>query len=161
MQDHLITGIQAIEAILAPALGISATALLLLSLQNRYSSIINRIRLLNEERRRYSHKLVEKSSLDYDENVRHISVLNQIQKMLERCRDVRNAILFIQGSILLFVFTSVLIAFDLFVKWTWLPYLPMLVFVSGMVLVLIGILFSARDVFNSYRITEIEVKADE
>ena len=161
MQDHLITGIQAIEAILAPALGISATALLLLSLQNRYSSIINRIRLLNEERRRYSHKLVEKSSLDYDENVRHISVLNQIQKMLERCRDVRNAILCIQGSILLFVFTSVLIAFNLFVSWSWLPYLPMLVFVSGMVMVLAGVLFSARDVLNSYRITEIEVKADE
>ena len=161
MQDHLITGIQAIEAILAPALGISATALLLLSLQNRYSLIINRIRLLNEERRRYSHKLVEKSSLDYDENVRHISVLNQIQKMLERCRDVRNAILCIQGSILLFVFTSVLIAFNLFVSWSWLPYLPMLVFVSGMVMVLAGVLFSARDVLNSYRITEIEVKADE
>lgn len=161
MQDHLITGIQAIEAILAPALGISATALLLLSLQNRYSSIINRIRLLNEERRRYQHKLVEKNELEYDENLRHINVLNQLQKMLGRCKDVRNAILFIQGSILLFVFTSVLIAFDLFVKWTWLPYLPMLVFVSGMVMVLVGILFSARDVFNSYRITEIEVKADE
>ena len=161
MEENLITGIQAIEAILAPALGISATALLLLSLQNRYSLIINRIRLLNEERRRFSHKLVEKSSLDYDENVRHISVLNQIQKMLERCRDVRNAILCIQGSILLFVFTSVLIAFNLFVSWSWLPYLPMLVFVSGMVMVLAGVLFSARDVLNSYRITEIEVKADE
>ncbi len=161
MQDHLITGIQAIEAILAPALGISATALLLLSLQNRYSLIINRIRLLNEERRRYSHKLVEKSSLDYDENVRHISVLNQIQKMLERCRDVRNAILCIQGSILLFVITSVLIAINLFVSSAWFKYLPVLIFAAGMLMVLIGILFSARDVLNSYRITEIEVKADE
>jgi hypothetical protein len=161
MQENLITGIQAIEAILAPALGISATALLLLSLQNRYSLIINRIRLLNEERRRYSHKLVEKSSLDYDENVRHISVLNQIQKMLERCRDVRNAILCIQGSILLFVITSVLIAINLFVSSAWFKYLPVLIFVTGMVMVLVGILFSARDVLNSYRITEIEVKADE
>ena len=161
MEENLITGIQAIEAILAPALGISATALLLLSLQNRYSLIINRIRLLNEERRRYSHKLVEKSSLDYDENVRHISVLNQIQKMLERCREVRNAILCIQGSILLFVITSVLIAFNLFVSSAWFRYLPVLVFVTGMVMVLAGILFSARDVLNSYRITEIEVKADE
>jgi uncharacterized membrane protein YdcZ (DUF606 family) len=161
MEENLITGIQAIEAILAPALGISATALLLLSLQNRYSLIINRIRLLNEERRRYSHKLVEKSSLDYDENVRHISVLNQIQKMLERCRDVRNAILFIQGSILLFVLTSVFIALNLFISTSWINYLPLLTFVTGMVMVLGGILFSARDVLNSYRITEIEVKADE
>ena len=161
MEDTLITGVEAIQAILAPALGISATALLLLSLQNRYSLIINRIRLLNEERRRYSLKLVEKSELGYNENIRYISVMNQIQKMLARCRDVRNSILFIQGSILLFVLTSVFIAVNLFVSSKFLRHLPLLLFAAGMLLVLAGVLFSARDVLNSYRITEIEVKADE
>jgi len=161
MEDTLITGVEAIQAILAPALGISATGLLLLSLQNRYSLIINRIRLLNEERRRYSLKLVEKSELGYNENIRYISVMNQIQKMLERCRDVRNSILFIQGSILLFVLTSVFIAVNLFVSSKFLRSLPLLLFAAGMLLVLAGVIFSAKDVLNSYRITEIEVKADE
>ena len=161
MEETLTGGIQAIQAILAPALGISATALLLLSLQNRYSLIINRIRLLNEERREFSLKLVEKNELGYNENIRHISVLNQIQKMLERCREVRNAIILIQISILLFVATSVFIALSLFVHSTLLGYLPLLSFVTGMIFVLAGVTFSARDVLNSYKVTEIEVKADE
>lgn len=161
MQESLEGGIQAIQAILAPALGISATALLLLSLQNRYSLIINRIRLLNEERRELSGKLVEKNELGYAENIRHISVVNQIQKMLDRCREVRNAIILIQISILLFVVTSVLIALNLFVHISLLGYLPLLSFVTGMIFVLAGVTFSSRDVLNSYKVTELEVKADE
>jgi hypothetical protein len=48
MQHAPATAIEAIQAILAPALGISAVGLLLLGLYNRYSNIINRIRSLNE-----------------------------------------------------------------------------------------------------------------
>jgi hypothetical protein len=161
MQEPLTSGIQAIQAILAPALGISATALLLLSLQNRYSLVINRIRLLNEERRDLSVKLVEKNELSYSDNIRHISVVNQLQKMLERCREVRNAIILIQISILLFVATSVFIAINLFIKSIFLGYLPLLLFVIGMIFVLAGVTFSSRDVLNSYKVAEIEVKADE
>lgn len=156
--DTIVTGIQ---AILAPALGISATALLLLGLQNRYSSIINRIRLLNEEKREYSQRFVKKSDMDYSENMRHLSVLSQIEKLFERCRDVRNSILYIQGSILLFVLTSVSIALNLFISEIFLRNLPLILFSLGMLMVLAGIIYSAKDVLNSYRITEIEVKADE
>jgi hypothetical protein len=73
MGDTLISGITAIQAILAPALGISATALLMLSISNRFSLTINRIRLLNEERRRYTIKLADKSDLSYAENIRFSS----------------------------------------------------------------------------------------
>lgn len=156
--DTIVTGIQ---AILAPALGISATALLLLGLQNRYSSIINRIRLLNEEKREYSQRVVEKSDMDYSENMRRLSVLSQIEKLFDRCRDVRNSILYIQGSILLFVLTSVSIALNLFFSDILLRDLPLILFSLGMLLVLAGVIYSAKDVVNSYRITEIEVKADE
>lgn len=156
--DTIVTGIQ---AILAPALGISATALLLLGLQNRYSSIINRIRLLNEEKREYSQSVVEKSDMDYSENMRRLSVLSQIEKLFDRCRDVRNSILYIQGSILLFVLTSVSIALNLFFSDILLRDLPLILFSLGMLLVLAGVIYSAKDVVNSYRITEIEVKADE
>jgi len=161
MEDSLITGIQAIQAILAPALGISATALLLLGLQNRYSLIINRMRLLNEERRRYSSKLAQKTDLEYSENIRHMSVLSQIHKMMVRCKEVRNAILLIQGSILLFVLTSVFIALNLFISTPLVRSLPLFSFVAGMILVLAGVIFSARDVYSSYRIAEIEVNADD
>jgi uncharacterized membrane protein YdcZ (DUF606 family) len=161
MENSIITGIQAIQAILAPALGISATALLLLSLQNRYSLIINRIRLLNEERRRYSGKIAQKTELEYAEKIRHMSVLSQIEKMLGRCKELRNAILLIQGSILLFVLTSVFIALNLFISSELVRSLPLFSFVAGMLFVLAGVIFSARDVYSSYKIAEIEVKADE
>jgi uncharacterized membrane protein YdcZ (DUF606 family) len=161
MEDSLLTGIQAIQAILAPALGISATALLLLGMQNRYSLIINRIRLLNEERRRYSTKIAQKTELEYGERIRYLSVLSQIQKMLSRCKEVRSAILLIQGSILLFVLASVFISLNLFISSPLVRSLPLISFVIGMLFMLAGVIFSARDVYNSYKVAEIEVKADE
>jgi len=47
----LDTFLKAIQLMLAPAVMISACGLLLLGINNKHSSITNRIRLLNEERR--------------------------------------------------------------------------------------------------------------
>jgi uncharacterized membrane protein YdcZ (DUF606 family) len=160
MNDTITTGIQAIQAILAPALGISATALLLLSMQNRYSLIINRIRLLNEERRTYFLKIANNEEPGHYEQMRYSSISNQIQKLFQRCKELRNAILFVQGSILLFVITSILIAVNIFYSSEFLRALPMIIFSVGMIFVLIGVIYSATDVYNSYKITEIEVKGD-
>jgi hypothetical protein len=161
MTDSIITGIEAIQAILAPALGISATALLLLSLQNRYSGVIASIRLLNDERRTYTTKIADKLELDFYEKMRNMSVRNQIEMLFGRCRDVRNSILYIQGSILLFVLTSVSIAANLFVSTGFTKSLPLIIFVLGMISVLIGIIYSAKDVVNSYKVARIEVEAEE
>ncbi len=50
-----------IQIMLAPGLMISACGLLLLGMNNKYSLVVNRIRLLNEERRKfiYEKKTVE------------------------------------------------------------------------------------------------------
>jgi len=161
MTDSIITGTEAIQAILAPALGISATALLLLGLQNRYSSVINRIRLLNDEKRLYTIKIAGKIELDFSEKARNISVRNQIEMLFARCRDVRNAIVLIQVSILLFVLTSVVIAVNLFISSGFTKNLPVIIFVIGMLFVLMGIIYSAKDVVNSYKVARIEVEAEE
>jgi steroid 5-alpha reductase family enzyme len=161
MEDTIITGIQAIQAILAPALGISATALLMLSTTNRYSSIISRIRLLNEERRRITGKLATKTELDYGEKIRYSSVIKQIEKILERCKGLRNSILFFQTAILLFVMSSITIAINLFISTNFLRTLPVIIFSVGMILLLIGEIYSAKDIYHSYKVAEIEVKADE
>jgi len=161
MEDSIITGIQAIQAILAPALGISATALLMLSTTNRYSSIINRVRLLNEERRRFASKIASKNELDYGEKIRYSSVTKQIEKILDRCKGLRNAILYFQCSIMLFVISSVTIAINLFVSSSMLRTLPVVIFSLGMMLVLAGVIYSAKDIYNSYKVAQIEIKADE
>ena len=99
------TAIEAIQAILAPALGISAVGLLLLGLYNRYSNIINRIRSLNEEQRRYAKLIADDAELSYTDSTRYMSIRSQGKELLVRSRFVRNAILSLQLAIGLFVLT--------------------------------------------------------
>ncbi len=160
MNESILTGIQAIQAILAPALGISATALLLLNMHNRYSNTINRIRLLNEERRRYHIKVSKNEEPNTYEQFRYSSIESQISMLSDRCKELRNAILYIMSSILLFVITSLLIGVNIFFTSKFLIIAPLVVFSIGMILVLIGIVYSAKDVVNSFKVTQIEVKGE-
>jgi Protein of unknown function (DUF2721) len=160
MNESIFTGIQAIQAILAPALGISATALLLLNMHNRYSNTINRIRLLNEERRRYHIKVSKNEEPGTYEQFRYSSIESQISMLADRCKELRNAILYIMSSILLFVVTSLLIGVNIFFTSKVLIIAPLVVFSVGMILVLIGIVYSAMDVVNSFKVTQIEVKGE-
>jgi len=161
MQETTVTAIQAIQAILAPALGISAVGLLLLGLSNRYSSIINRIRLLNIEKRTFSKLLGEKGDLAYPDNVRFMSILKQTEELLVRSRLARNAILSMQVAVGLFVLTSATIALNLFTSAEIIRAIPLFIFILGMVSVLVGIIFSAIEVYRSYNIVLLEVKGDE
>lgn len=160
-QTITISAIEAIQAILAPALGISAVGLLLLSLNNRYSSIINRIRLLNDERRKFVRQIADGKQLAYPDNARYMSVVSQSERLLERSRFVRNAILSLQTAIGLFVLTSVAIALSLFVDVTLVNVLSLGLFIVGMLAVLAGVVFAAIEVRKSFRIVLIELKAED
>ena len=154
------TAIEAIQAILAPALGISAVGLLLLGLYNRYSNIINRIRSLNEEQRRFMKLLAEDTELSYTDNIRHMSIAGQLKELLVRSRFVRNAILFLQLAIGLFVLTSVIIATNIFLASDLLQKLPVLLFVAGMLSLFLGVVWAALEVYRSYTIVLLETKVD-
>jgi hypothetical protein len=157
----VVSAIQAIQAILAPAVGISAVGLLLLGLNNRYSTIINRIRLLNDERRKFVRFIAEGKELSYHDNARYMSVAHQTDRLLIRSRYVRNAILSLQVAVALFVLTSVAIALDLFVDAVSIRLLPLALFIVGMLSVLVGIAFAALEVQKSFSIVLIELKAEE
>ena len=161
MQETPVTAIQAIQAILAPALGISAVGLLLLSLSNRYSTIINRIRLLNDEKRKFSRHIGDKGDLSYPDNVRFMSIMKQTKELLIRSRYVRNAILSMQTAIGLFVLSSVTIALNLFVNAEIIRTIPLIVFILGMLSVLVGIIFYGMEVYRSFKIILLEVKGEE
>ena len=161
MDASPVSALEAIQAMLAPAVGISAVGLLLLSLSSRYSTIINRIRLLNDEKRRYVRLIEERTELSYAENVRHMSVVNQSRELLIRSRYVRNAILAMQAAIGFFVLTSIAIGLNLFVSTPFLARTPLLIFILGMLAVVIGIIHAAIEVRRSYRIVLLEVKAEE
>jgi hypothetical protein len=154
------TAIEAIQAILAPALGISAVGLLLLGLYNRYSNIINRIRSLNEERRRYVKLIADDTELSYTDNIRYININSQSKELLIRSRLVRNAILFLMLAVGLFVLTSVTIAAGLLFDADSVKGFPLISFVLGMLSVLTGVVWAALEVHRSYKIVLLEANID-
>lgn len=160
MNNTIITGIEAIQSMLAPALGISATAMLLLSMHNRFSIIINRLRLLNEEKRRYHAKIADNAETGAYESLRYSSISSQLKILTKRCRVLRNAILAMMAAIMLFVMASLIIGLNIFVSTEVLKNTPLVLFSLGMLFVLTGIVYSANDVISSYRLTEVEVIGD-
>ena len=152
--------VMTIQSILAPALGISAMGLLLLGLTNRYSSMVNRIRLLTAEKRKYLNTIIEKGELEYTENIRLASIIKQIGDLLYRSKLSRNAILCLQTSIILFVLTSVTIGINAFFQNNPVEMFALILFLAGMIFVLVGILYSAWEIHNSFKIAELEVKVE-
>lgn len=161
MQPTTINAIQAIQAMLTPAVGISAVALIMLGLSNRFSSLFNRIRLHNAELRKFAQQLAGKGELSYTENSRYMSVLKQNKELLARCRLIRNSILLMQVAIGFFILASIAIGFNLFYGEDVFKVVPFLIFILGMFCVLAGIAYAAVDVYRSYKVIEIEVKAEE
>lgn len=159
--DQSFTAIQAIQAILAPALGISAVGLLLLGLNNRYSLIISRIRQMNDEKRRFTQRLVEKTELSYMENSRFMSIRQQSEELFARSKIVRNAILSLQTSIGLFVLSSVAIGLSMIIEAELFRLVPLFLFILGMIVVFVGIVYAALDVYRAYHIVLLEMRAEE
>ncbi len=159
--ETTITAIQAIQAILAPALGISAVGLLLLGLNNRYSLIISRIRQMNDEKRRFKQRLLEKTELSYMENSRFMSIRQQSEELFARSKIVRNAILSLQTSIGLFVLSSVAIGLSMVIEAEVFRLVPLFLFILGMIVVFIGIVYAALDVYRAYHIVLLEMRAEE
>lgn len=161
MELTTVSAIQAIQAILAPALGISAVGLLLLGLNNRYSLIISRIRQLNDEKRRFHQRMVEKNELSFPESSRFMSIRQQSEELFMRSKLVRNAILSMQTAIGLFVLSSVTIGTSLFLATDVIQRAALIMFMFGMISVFVGIVFAASEVFRAYRVVLLEMRAEE
>ncbi len=161
MDNVSITAIQAIQAILAPAVGISAVGLLLLGLSNRYSAIIARIRLLNDERRRFTRQIADQQELGYADRARFMSIRQQTEELLYRSRTVRNAILAMQAAIALFVLTSFGIGMSIVFGKSYYGTVPLVLFLVGMLSVFVGISYAGLDVLRSFRVVLLEAKAEE
>ena len=87
------TLIKIIQLMLAPAVMINACGLLLLGINNKYSAMMSRIRVLNEEKRRYMGKIKDSKEIDYFETTRFQSIAKQIKVLQNRLKLIRNSIL--------------------------------------------------------------------
>src|ERR1035437_4500105 len=102
-----VTIVEIIQLMLAPGIMISACGLLILGINNKYSLVVNRIRLLNEERRKILAKLGDKA-FNLEENVRLESISKQLTALRYRVKLVRNTVLCYTIAVALFVITSLL-----------------------------------------------------
>jgi hypothetical protein len=66
----------------------------------------------------------------------------------------------IQSAIILFVLTSVIIGVNIFFSNYFVETLALMLFLTGMLFVLVGILFASWEIYNSYKIAVLEVKVE-
>ncbi len=149
-----------IQAMLAPGIMISACGLLLLGMNNKYSLVVNRIRVLNEEKRRFF-GIASDKMLHYEEEIRIKSLATQLDLLRFRARLVRNAVVFYCLAVGLFVVTSLIIGLAFAFKLEYLETTVIFCFSLGMLQVLIGVIFAGYEALRGYQIINYELKVDE
>jgi 4-amino-4-deoxy-L-arabinose transferase-like glycosyltransferase len=153
-----LTVIQIIQLILAPAVMINACGLLLLATSNKYSNVLNRIRLLNEEKRKLFKKAGEKN---FEEALRLESLSRQIAHLMHRAELVRNSVMCYTGAIALFIVTSLLIGFGFLVRGFQSDTAVTIAFLLGMLVVFAGVVHSFLDAKKGFEIVRFDVMVDE
>lgn len=151
MQTSL-TAINVIQAMLAPGLMISACGLLILAMNNKYSMVVGRIRLLNEERRR----LRASGAGDETQKARLESIAFQLEELLHRLRLVRNAVISYLSAVALFILSSLFIALRILAGWP--EAAALILFIAGVLAALVGVFFAASEAVLGYRIVLVETK---
>ena len=142
-----------IQGMLAPGLMISACGLLLLGMNNKYSLVVNRIRLLNEEKRKVFHQ----ENIDENDSNRLSNIELQISHLIERISLVRNAVFSYSLAVALFIVSSVLIGLTINSSTSTFDWLIVAFFYAGMLAVFVGVVFAAIEVWKGYRIVKIEI----
>lgn len=143
-----------IQIMLAPGIMISACGLLLLGMNNKYSLVVNRIRLLNDERRR----LRTEEEVKTNKKRRHKSIEVQISKLNYRIFLIRNAVFSYSLAVAFFIISSLLIGLHQINSLHSLNWFVIGVFLLGMLFVFSGIIFAAIEVWKGYKIVQIEIK---
>jgi len=140
---------------------ITGVALLLLTFNARHSALVNRIRLLDDEKRELSKKLPPSKRHEFISEVRLKSIKNQLNLLLPRLAYVRNGMLCHLFAVLFFVVTSFLIGLEHFSTSTSLTQTAInLTFTLGMILVLLGVAFLALEISVSYKVIVVEVTGE-
>lgn len=143
---------------LAPGVMVNVCALMLLVTNNKYSAVVDRIRSLNEEKREL---LEHNGKIKEDEHLK--DRLNSVNKQLEffqkRIPFIVRAVLSYTISVALYVLTSLLIGFGYAFNID-LRVITFITFLLGMICVLVGSIYLAREIIYGYRIVLVEIKSN-
>lgn len=148
---------EAIQAILAPAVMVSASALFLLGLNARYASTLSRIRSLNDEKRRLKALQANPENKAFCDIERLLSVESQIHNLIRAAWSIQKSMLCHILAAIFFVLTSLTIGFNFFVPLGVFFQFSLYLFLIGMLLLLTGISFLGIAMFISYPVILMEV----
>lgn len=143
-----------IQFMLAPAIMISACGLLLLGINNKYSLVVNRIRLLNKERRDFKEGIIEENTIRLE------SVVKQIDLLENRVRLVKNAVLSYAVAVGMFIATSVFLGIEFFFEGAGLTLVLLILFLFGMIAVFFGITYTFLETNEGYKIVKYEIQSN-
>ncbi|HTL48324.1 MAG TPA: DUF2721 domain-containing protein [Verrucomicrobiae bacterium] len=142
---------QEIQYILAPALMISSSALLLLGFQTKFSNLASRFRVLNLEVRQLAAIPVRSK----EEDTRFTNLATQIQYLFSRASLVKNAVLCLYGGILCFAGTSILILINVYSSLRLYPVIVAL-FTLGLLSFFFSVIIAFRETRLLYRVLQVE-----
>jgi hypothetical protein len=115
--------------------------------------VVNRIRLLTEEKRKIFHQ----DKIDEENSNRLSNIELQISHLIGRISLVRNAVFSYSLAVALFIVSSVLIGITINTFANKFDWLIVSFFYAGMFAVFVGIIFAAIEVWKGYRIVKIEI----
>jgi len=142
-----------IQAMLSPAVMISCSGLLLLALTPKLGRVIDRIRLLNQEKM----TIVRKSELDAIEKERLESIEHQIGMLVCRAQLLKRSSGATLLAILFFVITSGMIGVSFMATINIVTFI-LVTFLVGMVFVFVGVGFAYREIRISHNTIKEEIE---
>ena len=153
------TIVNIIQAMLAPGIMISACGLLLLGMNNKYSLVVNRIRLLDDEKRKLNVTRLEATLKDH-QVIRMESINIQLDQLANRVKLIRNAVLSYTIAVGFFIASCLTIGLQYLFSETTLYYIAMALFLIGMLCVFIGAILAAMETYRGYEIVKIELREE-
>ncbi len=146
-----------IQSMLAPGIMISACGLLLLGMNNKYSVIVNRIRVLDEEKRKLKLTADEGKLMSHHEK-RQNSLNKQMKVFSYRIRLVRNAVVFYSIAVAFFILACLAIGLNFATQNVNIANAAIVLFLLGMSSVFSGVTFACLEVIKGYQIVQIEIR---
>lgn len=163
---NIETIIHIINLILAPVVMISGCALIMNGMLQRYESVGGRLRLMHRELLDLLRALAPLPSSpetpDYAiGRVRQAEIETQIPRLMRRYTLLRNALVLVEGAVIIFVLDMFAIALVQFVRsLTLLISITLIGFLVGVTLLLLSLLFSIVEIVASHREVAYEATND-
>lgn len=151
-----MTIVEIIQAMLVPGILISGCGLLLLATNNKYSLVINRIRILNEEKRKLFNLSTRKVSEKLNQK-RLKSISIQGEMLSKRLKYVRNTVIFYHLAVAFFIFTCIAIGLQLMVGVSGMAVVIVSLLIVGIFLMLEAVYFGIREAWLGYQVMQVEM----